>query len=244
MPLVTAAGGGRPLVLGHRGAPHQARENTLAAFAAARAEGADGVELDVHRSADGVLVVHHDAQADGLGVLAEHSWAQIGAALPWVPTLAAVLDECPGLLVNVEIKNSPGDADFDARESVAALVVELLDARGGRDDVLVSSFHLPTIDRVKALAPGVRTGYLTVVEPMPIAAADVAEAHGHDAIHPFVGVLADGVADDIVLHAHALELDVNVWTVNAADDVVRLAAAGVDAVVTDTPAAARAALGA
>jgi glycerophosphoryl diester phosphodiesterase len=240
---VTAAPAARPLVLGHRGAPQRARENTVEAFAAARAEGADGVELDVHRSADGALVVHHDAQADGVGVLAEQSLASIRAALPWVPTLAEVLDECAGMLVNVEIKNSPGDADFDAHESVAGMVVELLRARAGRDSVLVSSFHLPTIDRVKHLDPSIRTGYLTVLEPAPIAAADVAEAQGHDAIHPFVGVLHDAVAADVVLHAHALGLEVNVWTVNPDDEVARLAAAGVDAVITDTPAAARAALG-
>lgn len=233
----------RPLVLGHRGAPHRARENTIEAFAAARAEGADGVELDVHRSSDGALVVHHDAEVEGLGVLAEHSRTRIHEVAPWVPTLEEVLDACTGLLVNVEIKNSPGDVDFDGHEVVAAKVVALLAARGGVDTVLVSSFHLPTIDRVKELDPTVSTGYLTVVDPTPIAAADIAAAHGHDAIHPFVGVMGDGSAEDVVVHAHALALDVNVWTVNHEDDVARLAAVGVDALVTDRPAAARAVVG-
>jgi glycerophosphoryl diester phosphodiesterase len=242
MPAVSGPPRSRPLVLGHRGAPHRARENTIEAFAAARAERADGVELDVHRSADGALVVHHDARADGLGVLAEHPLARIREALPWVPTLGEVLEECAGLLVNVEIKNSPGDADFDAHESVARLVVELLEARRGRDSVLVSSFHLPSIDRVKELEPATRTGYLMVVDPDPLAAADVAVGRGHDAIHPFVGVMGPDAAPDVVEHAHGLGVEVNVWTVNPEDEIVRLAAAGVDAVITDAPGRALAAL--
>jgi glycerophosphoryl diester phosphodiesterase len=232
----------RPLVLAHRGASRRHRENTLEAFTAARAEGADGVELDVHRSADGALVVHHDAAVEGFGVLAEHPLVRIRAELPHVPTLPEVLDACTGLLVNIEIKNLPADADFDADESVAGLVVALLHDRGGADDALVSSFHLPTIDRVKALDPSVRTAYLTVLEPPPIAAADVAETRGHDAIHPFFGVLTEDTAVDIVLHAHALGIDVNTWTVNGPDDFTRLAAAGVDGIITDTPADALAAL--
>src|SRR5262245_86787 len=102
--------GTRPLVLGHRGSPRRARENTLESFALAREDGADGVELDVHGTRDGGLVVHHDATIEGFGVLAEHDAAGIRAAYPWLPTLAEVLDECRGLLVNVEIKNSPRDA--------------------------------------------------------------------------------------------------------------------------------------
>ena len=59
----------RPLVLGHRGASHACPENTLAAFAQARAFGADGVELDVRRTADDRLVVHHDPHVDGFGLI-------------------------------------------------------------------------------------------------------------------------------------------------------------------------------
>ena len=140
-------------MLGHRGSPQRARENTLEAFSLAREDGADGVELDVHRTRDGALVVHHDADVEGFGVLADADLAAIRAAFAWIPTLAEVLDVCRGLLVNIEIKNSPKDADFDPDETVAAGVVELLAARGGADRVLVSSFHLPSIDRVHALEP-------------------------------------------------------------------------------------------
>lgn len=231
-----------PLILGHRGAPRRARENTLESFAAARDEGADGVELDVHRSADGALVVYHDAAVPGFGVLAEHPLDAIRARSPWLPTLREVLDECAGLLVNIEVKNSPGDADFDPTESVAEGVVALLAERCGRDRVLVSSFHLPSIERVHARAPEIATGYLAVLDPAPDDLVAAAVGGGHRAIHPFFGVLGEERAVAVVEHAHALGVAVNTWTVNDPDEVARLAAAGIDAIITDVPAEARAAI--
>jgi glycerophosphoryl diester phosphodiesterase len=233
----------RPLVLGHRGSPRRARENTLEAFACAREDGADGVELDVHRTVDGELVVHHDAAVDGFGILADHDLATIRAALPQVPTLTEVLDACAGLLVNVEIKNSPRDADFDPDDRGAAAVVELLGARERRDDVLVSSFNLPTIDRVHALDPTVPTGYLVVVDPLPVPALEIAHEHGHRAVHPHFAAMGEAHAEEAVGRAAALGLGLNVWTVNDPPDIVRLAGLGVDSIITDTPRIARQALG-
>ena len=236
-----------PLILGHRGSPGSARENTIEAFQLARAEGADGVELDVHRSADGVLVVHHDAEIEGFGVLAERVFAEIESAFAWLPTLNAVLDACAGLLVNIEIKNSPKDPDFDPDERVALGVVSLLEERAGRDgvrdDVIVSSFHLPSIERVHALDASIPTGYLVVLHPPPFEALATAVAGGHDAIHPFFGVLADEGAARVIAAAHAAGIAVNTWTVNDLDEIERLAAAGVDAIITDLPAAARRVIG-
>jgi len=215
----------------------------LEAFALAREDGADGVELDVHRSVDGGLVVHHDAAVEGLGILAEQTLEHIRAVHPWIPTLAEVLDACTGLLVNVEIKNSPGDEDFDPDEGVAAAAVELLASRGRTDDVLVSSFHLPTIERVHRLDPALPTGYLMVFDPGPLDAVGSALTGGHHAIHPFFGVLADRAAVTVVEAAHTVGIAVNAWTVDEPEEMVRLAAAGVDAIVTDVPGLARATLG-
>ena len=72
----------RPLVLGHRGASRDAPENTIAAFVRPRELGADGVEFDVHRTADAVLVVHHDAELDDLGLVLDASFAELHAARP------------------------------------------------------------------------------------------------------------------------------------------------------------------
>ena len=232
----------RPLILGHRGSPRRARENTVAAFRMAREDGADGVELDVHRTQDGELVVFHDAALEDFGVLAEAPFAQVRAAYPWLPTLTEVLDECVGLLVNIEIKNSPPDADFDPDEGVAHAVVDLLRARG-RDEVIVSSFNFPSIERVHALDASVPTGYLTGLQVTPMDAIAAAVEGGHRAVHPFFGMLADEGAATVVEAAHASGIAVNTWTVNEPNEIARLAAAGVDAVVTDVPAEARAALG-
>lgn len=230
-----------PLILGHRGSPRRARENTVEAFVLAREEGADGVELDVHRTADGALVVHHDADVEGFGVLAEHDLGTIRETYPWLPTLEEVLDECRGLLVNVEIKNSPKDLDFDPAESVAEQVVGLLHDRADVDRVIVSSFHLPAIERVHALDAAIPTGYLVGVVD-PIASLDVALTGGHRALHPFFGMLAEQAAVTVMEEAHTLGLAVNTWTVNEPEEIRRLAAAGVDAIITDVPAQARAAL--
>ena len=231
-----------PRILGHRGAPRRARENTLEAFRFAREEGADGVELDVHRSFDGALIVHHDAEIEGFGVLSERPLTEIRAEFPWLATLAEVLDSCRGLLVNIEIKNSPNDVDFDPDERVAAAVVELLATRTPRDDVIVSSFHLPSIDRVHALDRSIPTGYLTSVRPSPLEAVAIAAAGGHTAVHPFFGVLADRGAATLIEAAHSAGLALNTWTVNDGEEIARLAAAGVDAIITDVPADARRAL--
>jgi glycerophosphoryl diester phosphodiesterase len=232
-----------PLVLGHRGASRDAVENTLGAFDEARAQGADGVELDVHRSADGRLVVHHDAAVDGFGILAEHDFATIRAAIPTIPTLEEVFDACAGMLVNVEVKNSPHDVDFDPADRAAEAVVELVRARGTYERVLVSSFNLPSIDRVHELDPEIPTGYLVVVDPLPIAALQIAHEHGHRALHPHLAALGEAVAADVVARAGELGVALNIWTVNDPDEIVRLAKVGVDAIITDTPRIARRALG-
>ncbi len=234
-------------VLAHRGANRRAPENTVAAFAIARELGADGVELDVHPSADGVLVVHHDAVAAGLGTIQDFPLAGVVAARPDIPTLDAVLDVCAGMLVNIELKNLPVDTDFDPDHGSAALVVELLRTRAARDigaagdDVIVSSFNLDTIDRVHALDPSVPTGYLTFFGFDPMYAIDVAVDRGHVAVHPQMQALGRDVGA-VVARAHARDVRVNVWTVNDADAVRRLHDADADAVITDLPDVALAAL--
>jgi glycerophosphoryl diester phosphodiesterase len=226
-------------VLAHRGARTVAPENTIEAFRVALAQGADGIELDVHRTGDDHLVVHHDADAPGLGVLAELPFAAIRGAAPSIPSLDEVLDACTGSIVNIEIKNLPGDADYDESDRAADLVVEQLAARGGADDVLVSSFNLPTVDRVHALAPSIPTAFLVMFGIDPIDALDLAAAHGHVALHPHRAMLAGEPGAEIAAHAAELGLALNVWTVNESAEMERLARLGVDAIITDVPDTAR-----
>jgi glycerophosphoryl diester phosphodiesterase len=231
-----------PQVLAHRGARAAAPENTVEAFVRARELGADGVELDARRTADGGIVLSHDAVVEGVGVLAARTLDEIRQMRPAMPGLEEVLDVCEGMLVNIEIKNLAGDPDYDPDERVAVQVVELLARRGRRDRVLVSSFSLDAIDRVKRLDESIPTGFLTIVGFEPEEGAAIAAERGHQAIHPFVGSMPDPFASRLVERAHALGVDVNVWTVNDADEMRRLAAAGVDAIITDVPDVARAAL--
>src|SRR5262249_54725701 len=150
---------------------------------------------------------------------------------------------CAGVLVNIEIKNLPWEADFDAEEQGAEAVVELLEARRGRDDVIISSFHLATIDRVRATGTSVPTGFLTVGRRNLRMLLDLAAERGHAAIHPDRRSVGRRYADALVGDAHERGLDVNVWTVNAPATMTRLADAGVDALITDVPDVARRALG-
>lgn len=220
-----------PLVYGHRGASADAPENTVEAFALAREQGAHGVELDVRRCVDGDMALHHDAALpDGRAIV-----ALTRADLPATScTLAEALDVCEGMVVNIEIKNVPVDPDHDPECRLADAVVALLQQRRGRDRVIVSSFGMPTVDRVRALDPSIPTGFLTFVDPMGPPAIELAVRHGHQAIHPHVAT----VDAAYVAFAHEHGLAVNVWTVDDPDQIRQLAGWGVDGIVTNVPAVA------
>jgi glycerophosphoryl diester phosphodiesterase len=224
-----------PLVVAHRGASKAERENTIQAFRTAKTLGAFMVELDVRRSADGAMVVHHDPTIGDRLIKGMRT-----DELPeYVPNLADSLDACEGLEVNIEIKNDVSEPDHDATCSLADDVVELLRTRGDGDRMLISSFDLATIDRVRVLAPDLRTGYLFMYPT-----SDVHEllqnvaAKGHVAIHPYRKVTIKGLVDE----AHANGLAVNVWTVDDPEEMKRLAGLGVDAIITNVPDIANATL--
>jgi len=140
------------------------------------------------------------------------------------------------------VKNLPGDADYDPDERVAIAVVELLGARERGDDVLVSSFSLASIDTVRGLDATIPTAFLTLVGFDPLEGVAAAADRGHAAVHPDVRSLVGPVAGAVAARAGELDLTVNAWTVNDAAEVRRLAAAGIDGVITDVPDVARAAL--
>lgn len=221
-----------PLIYAHRGASAEAPENTIEAFALAREQGADGVELDVRRTADGAMAVHHDAALHDGRVIVETTRSELPDS---VPTLTEALDACLGLIVNIEIKNSPYDVDHDPGRRLADQVVALLAERQGRDRVLISSFDLRTVDRVRELAPHLDTGFLSFVSPDGSAAIDLAVERGHPAVHPH----ESDVVATYVARAHAAGLVVNTWTVDDPQRLAGLAELGVDGVVTNVPAVAR-----
>jgi len=220
----------QPLVIAHRGASAAFPENTIEAFRGAAAHGADWVELDARRTADGVLVVHHDAHLPDGRAIVELIAADLTAS---VPTLAAALDACAGMGVNIEIKNNHPDPDLDPDEYVAEQTVALLAERDGRDEVLISSFNPATLARVRERAPHLATALL-VIEPAE-GIVEVLLASGHSALHPY-----DWFVDvELVVACHAVGIAVNVWTVDDPDRMAELLAHGVDGLCTNVPHVAR-----
>lgn len=238
-------------IVAHRGASATHQENTIAAFEAAREQGADGIELDVRRSRDDVLVVHHDARlADGR-VVADTDSTELP---PWLPSLAETLDAVSDMWLNLEIKNLPDDPDYDAENAISVAVAGLLTARmfaaeadgdDGRslasrfaDWILVSSFNVDSVCRIREIEPAIPVGMLVWGQSDPNSLIARAVGHRFDAINPH-DVLVDAT---FVKRAHDAGLIVNVWTVDDPQRIRSLADMGVDAVITNRPDVARQAL--
>lgn len=235
-------------MLGHRGASAQATENTLAAFRQARAAGADGVELDVMLCASGEVVVFHDDDLKRLGGRPERI-----AVMPYrslrdlplagggtIPLLEEVFDACgPDLLVNVELKVNEIDPRGTGAlvDAVAAVVKRL----GVGPRVLVSSFNPWAVWVWTRRVPEIPAGLLFERSSvLPLRRAWLATVIRPFALHPEL-VLCDPAR---VAAWKRRGYMVSVWTV---DDPGALAACrrmGVDAVITNDPARARAALNA
>lgn len=202
----------------------------MEAFRTAAETGADAVELDVRRTADGVLVVHHDPRLADSRVIVATPYAEMPEH---VPTLAAALDACAGMWVNVEIKNDPEEPDFDPTDSIADDTIAHLVARHDDRRWLISSFRMDTVDRCRALAPTIRTAWLCVAAPAGVARTLVTK--GHAALHPWVGMLAR----DTLVECHAAGVQVNTWTCDDPARMAELAEWGIDGICTNVPDVAR-----
>jgi glycerophosphoryl diester phosphodiesterase len=213
-------------VFAHRGCTEGFRENTLEAFAEAKRLGADGIELDVRLTADGALAIHHDPEIPGFGPVAE---LRVPDLPPHVPLLVDALAVCEDMEVNVEIKNDPRDPGHDPSEAVAALTAIAIAEAGWTDRVIVSSFQVSTLRAVQAVDGRLALGALWPVLVDTEAALDLAVEEGWRAVHPFVSLVTPG----LVSRAHGAGLGVNVWTVNAGEDLRAMMELNVDTVITD-----------
>lgn len=213
----------------HRGVTTLELENTVAAFEAAVRMGLDGIELDVRATADGAPVIHHDAKLPDGRLVAGVTVDELPAH---VPLLDAALDACGPLVVNIEIKEP---------RSMADAVVAEVRARRIEARVVVSSFDLATIDRVRRLDDSIPTGYLVTPAHRRFASRSLGtcERHGHVAFHPYYRAVDARLIDA----AHAAGIAVNTWTVDNPDRIASLARHGVDAIVTNVPDAALRVLG-
>lgn len=215
----------RPLVIAHRGASRVARENTFEAFVAARALGADGVELDVRLGPGGVVVVHHDPLEPG--PLPGH-----------VPRLEGVLEVCEGMVVDVEIKNHPGEPGFDPSQQLAATVASILVRCGRLDDTVVASFDPGALDAALGVEPRLNAAWLAPAAFDAAGALDLVAARGYRALH----LRHEGVDAAAADAARQRGVALWAWTVDDPERIVEMATAGVDAVITNVPDVALAAL--
>jgi len=223
------------MIVAHRGASADHPENTVEAFVGAKEQGADGVELDVRLSADDVLVLHHDAHLpDGRMVRAVAS-----ADLPdTIPSLAEALEATDPLFTNIEMKNLRSDPDHEAVEGLCIAVAGLIAAFEAHERVLVSSFDLDAVLRIRETDSAVPIGWLVWGQADPVQLISRVDSHGLQAIHPH-DLLVDAA---FVRRAHDAGVAVNVWTVDDPERGIALAEMGVDAIITNTPALMRAAL--
>ena len=225
----------------HRGASGHAPENTLPAFEMAHLAGADGIELDVQLSKDGVPVVIHDEQidrvSDGVGNVRDYTFEELrsfnmnrqfpayGRAA--IPTLSEVYDLVKGteMVVNLELKNS-----VVFYEGLEEQVLELARRKGLEDRIIYSSFNHYSMRKIKRLLPTARVAFL--YSDGILDAAEYARQNGAYAIHPSLGNMMYPDLD-IVRECHDRGVRVHVWTVNEEADIERMRALGVDAVITN-----------
>jgi glycerophosphoryl diester phosphodiesterase len=242
-----------PLVFAHRGGAALAPENTLIAFEGGLALGADGLELDVHLSRDGIPVVIHDKTLDrttnGTGPVAALTAAELAAldagfsfgaadGFPFrerghgVPTLEAVLERCPGTRIIIEMKYGTA--------ALARAVVDVVRRMGAGGRVCLGSFQQEALDAARQIAPEIVTSasqpearwtlhrsWLAwpFVSSRPYVAFQVPERAGRLRV----------VSPGFIRQAHREGQVVQVWVVDTDADANRLLTWGVDGLITDRP---------
>jgi glycerophosphoryl diester phosphodiesterase len=244
---------GRPLVFGHRGGSRLAPENTVAAFDRSVAEGVDGLELDVRLSRDRQVMVCHDATVDrtsnAAGEIADMTASELARVdagyrftpgdlsfpFRWrgigIPTLAEVLARYPTLPVIVEMK--------DNTAALAEATVDVVRAAGALDRVCLGAFSLNVLRHARRLAPGTASSGASreVLSAMLSASLGwLPPRRRYQALQvPERRKRLRIVTPRFVRAAHRAGVPVQVWIVDRAEDIRRLLAWGVDAVLTDRP---------
>lgn len=239
---MTANATPRTRIIGHRGAPWEAPENTLAAFRAAIVAGADGIELDVQATRDGVPVVIHDPTLErttnGRGLVRDATAAELAAldAGAWfqpprpgecVPTLDAALALIAptGLELHIELKTA-----HVAYPGLVPAVLQAVQAAGLSERVVLSSFNHHSLLEVRRLAPDVACAallYEVLIEPWRYGTQ-----HGFRALHAQHLTIDEA----LVQASHAAGLAVRAYTVDEPEEARRLLGLGVDALITNEPA--------
>ncbi len=218
------------LRIAHRGAKGYAPENTLESFEKAMAMGADGIELDVHLSADGRVVVMHDATLDRMtgatGTIAEMEWKSIQAyrvaGNQPIPLLETVIERIgPGFFLNIELKVATATVPLLA-------IIEAYVAKGFQySQFLISSFDWVALREVRERQPKVPIGVLTQTDlNLAIAFARSVRA---ESVHPYFHLLS-------AQHVREMQEEgfrVYTWTVNEPGDIALVKSYLVDGIISD-----------
>jgi glycerophosphoryl diester phosphodiesterase len=240
-----------------------APENTLLAMRLAVEAGVDALETDVRLTADGQLVLAHDADlartTDGAGAVQNATLAELraldagywftdghgrypfrdlGLRMPTLVELCELLDRiAPHVLVNIELKTETDSST----ERVTAALADWLRATASAERVLLSSFDAAALARLRAICPAAPTALL-VGQDVPLDDALAATlAGGHCALHPHHSAVT-GASRAVLERARAAGVAVNVWTINDAARMRELAELGVDGIMSDDPQRLRATL--
>ena len=231
----------KTLIIAHRGASGYAPENTLEAFELAAKMGADGVELDVHFTADGEVVVCHDEKVDrtsnGQGLVTSYTLSELrtmdfgfhvynkerrGIKLPTLKEVYELLAPL-GMIVNVEIKS--------ADPAIIPACAKIAKETGMENKVIYSSFDHFQIQRMKEYDPSSFIAPLygfNMLKPWNYC-ADI----GAGASHPKLNQIR--LLENYVKECHDRGIRVHTWTANSEEDISFLLEAGVDAIITNYP---------
>ena len=248
----------KPRVFGHRGAAGLAPENTIPSFALALALGADVLELDVHASRDGVIVVIHDPTLErttnGSGAVREHSWHELqdldagyqftrdGRDYPYrghgvrLPTLEMVLRRFPLACCNIEVKQED--------PPIVEEVVRIITGLDAEQRVLLAAEHDSIMQHIRRHAGGIATSFAAGEVADFVARVQVANLGSYRPegqalqIPPYFGEIKLITAESVAA-AHACGLEIHAWTINERSEMERLLALGVDGIMSDLPGLAR-----
>ncbi|MGE7876234.1 glycerophosphodiester phosphodiesterase [Peribacillus muralis] len=228
-------------IFAHRGSKGTHPENTIAAFQKAAETGADGIEFDVHLSADGELIIIHDETLDRTtsltGYVKDHSAKELktgDAGVKFskeflgerIPFLSEVFDWAKGngLLMNIELKT-----DKLAYEGIEQKVIDAIRHHEMDQRVILSSFNHQSIEKVKLLAPDLERALL--FEGLPENLEQILRDKQESGFHPDQNNLTEAASQI----AKTLGYKIRPWVANDGGDILKLAGMGVDVIMTDFP---------